>query len=249
MFLVRYQDEEGPHLRIRLKVSNATREQLLSALESEDVRTDGCRRGSTLKMDKGYHAEVARYGGAAGLRLSERFFCDSTNLALRLIAGGPGLAVRGNRRILCLFSMLAVAGAVERTASGQRRLLMSYAEGLGSWRMGVVQNWQALLAGLGSAETFWDGQPSFVRNALCDYAERCLLLFTGLRYVSASGGLTCTPSRVIGSHLHMTSNRLGITRWEERLLALLAAEAIESAVVSPHSLFPTLTDDTSKSRE
>lgn len=111
-FFIRY-DEDGPHLRLRLKTTVAGNteslaRQTLSFFEnflkqhpSPPVTGQPAPYHNTVRVET-YLPEVERYGGAFTMPAAELFFCSTSRLVAAIIAGQDLPLDTGSRLVLAL---------------------------------------------------------------------------------------------------------------------------------------------------
>jgi thiopeptide-type bacteriocin biosynthesis protein len=110
-FFIRYEDEQGPHLRLRLRAEAAYMQETLLPAFSEWMAD----RGAWTEVP--YEPETERYGGPEGLALAEEYFHQSTRVVLdrlhRPYTYGDALF-----DTLRLHTITAFAGGMTRAEAG-----------------------------------------------------------------------------------------------------------------------------------
>ncbi|MEM6794689.1 MAG: thiopeptide-type bacteriocin biosynthesis protein [Acidobacteriota bacterium] len=237
-FFVRYCDEGGNHLRVRFRGRRAP--SLLGALGKEAAEHAAVLRTA----EAPYEPETARYGGSArSLAICERHFCETSEIALALLAKIPPgeRAGRLGKALLAQLVLVHGFGVDRRGASDlaaefgsgylrqrapdpelQSRWLESYllAYDRQSDRLGAYLEaaWQALESGE-SLTPELDAMRRGVRGhriALEDLANS-----GELRTPGGEGDWRSCRRFLLLSKLHMLNNRLGVDLREECYLAVL----------------------------
>lgn len=266
-FFLRYW-EGGPHLRVRLTgLGQEDRRRLLEdlqakvalrrsatvitrdeyygqhAFDGEPVDVDALPwYGDGQVVEIEYVPETVRYGGPEALRLSERMFRTSSELAVGLIS-----ATRddfGKRMSAAFVLMVAVAGVARNDGIGMTVFCEQYAA---MWSRHSEHSRGAAATELpppsrgqvAAVAEMLSGRPSssaFARrwyDALSQFREQLERLGQEGRLVSPMDGEPAlTPERIehaiiaiLWSQLHMLNNRLAILPAQEVVLARMVAAA------------------------
>lgn len=181
------------------------------ALPPEELRPPGVHPA-------GYQPEELRYGGADLMALSEQLFFASSVVTARACRSRPG-----HGRSL-LDGLEAMAATLAAWPGDQAVLLRAVRDG-----------WSGLAATAGGADTV-SAQADRLRpaagalRALADGAPSRWTAWTArlrpaARLWSQRHGLP-GAGRILGSHLHMTQNRLGVGAGREGLLAALLLDLL-----------------------
>jgi thiopeptide-type bacteriocin biosynthesis protein len=237
VFAIRYM-ERGAHVRWRALpregAARALRDRMREYADAWVAAEPG-RRVETVA----YEPEEDRYGGSDAMALSERSFSESTTLAARWIEMGA-IAAPEARLGLALAALVAGLHSLD----GDRRMLSERAERYSKGYLRVVTSEDGVQKDL--RDTFdasldrqrprltaivtalldaFDAGEVF-DEALFAYASRLRALVASLRSLAAAARLhgpgAVAPDfrteAIIFSHLHMTSNRLGISIVDEAFL-------------------------------
>lgn len=272
-FFLRYW-EGGPHLRVRLAgIDEGDRLRLLEqmrtrvALRRSDTaitRDEYYRQhafdGEPVDIDAlpwygdgqveeiEYVPETVRYGGPEALRLSERMFRTSSELAVNLI--GATRDDFGKRIGAAFVLMVAVAGVARNDDTGMAVFCEQYAamwarhseHSRGAAASELPRPSRGQLAAVAEMRS---GQPSssaFARrwhDAMRQFREQLERLGREGRLVSPiDGAPALTPERIehaiiaiLWSQLHMLNNRLAILPAQEVVLARMVAGAVREQAV------------------
>jgi thiopeptide-type bacteriocin biosynthesis protein len=236
-FFVRYW-LGGPHVRIRFQGDGTELEErardwlarhpFASELEPDsyyqrfaaDLHTEPRRywHGNGELHYIPYEPEAARYGGAAGVAVCERFFVEDSNAVLRLLRDYPA----GQREkilfgcCLVLYDLLAQAGLYER--------YLEDCHGTAGTEVAVT-----LQARIGTAlARAWPGlRAAGVRYEAGDYFAEplaaCANRLAGVHAALVGAGVpAATLPAIFYSLLHMTFNRAGIHPLRENTVRLFA---------------------------
>ncbi|HXE11319.1 MAG TPA: thiopeptide-type bacteriocin biosynthesis protein [Bryobacteraceae bacterium] len=244
---LRYADERGWHIRLRLRGAKQFHEEwsreirelvdsalpqlgerqpaprLISSTASFDTRPTepGCESGT-------YEPEYEKYGGAIGVAIAEELFEASSDTAVKAL-----LAIQNptERFLLYLSLTRSLVQRFHRTPDEQRRFLEYY---LWYWsgqdRPGASQARQKLREAARHRRTFvrhqLDGLAEHAHiNSLVDQQEKDLAhTLNTLR--AAEDEITETPARLSFDYLHMNNNRLGVLPSEEAYLAALLLASV-----------------------
>jgi thiopeptide-type bacteriocin biosynthesis protein len=244
-FFIRYIDQRGWHIRLRLLGAEQQRaemqqaigqliEQALPLLAHEKPRyllpvryTPGMQEGQSGYTLARYEPECEKYGGQVGVRLAERFFEASSELVLQVLQGKePG---EGYRRLLSLRFMELM---VEAICSTPQMFQMFWKRYLWYWsgqdRPGAAE----IRANFTHAAQV---RRTLLRRQFAEFPElprtRLLLnhyqvaVLSLVEQLTRAGSLIATPaSSLCFDYVHMTNNRLGIAPLEEGYLAALLLE-------------------------
>ena len=259
-FFIRYRDP-GAHVRLRLFCREADHDGILSVLE-------GARRefiGSSSRDDvvtgfrrEPYNPEWDRYGGPAGVDVSEEMFEASSVFVLDslpvLIKGDGESGLRFGHgaigAVLLIGTMLgeepqptgsALLDHYERTQADRfltgdreqdmRRDVRILAEHQDRLLDTLVSVYSALSDPERLPEPFCSAASKFlnVRQRLVHACQDGLISFNGAEPASERGALYSLAS----SYLHMHLNRLGIRTIHEPLVARIARHALERSRRTP----------------
>lgn len=269
-FFIRYWDG-GPHLRLRFAVRQLsdlvnfqrqlgdimgayqsvrplTREAYYGAhkFDGDVVNVESLAwygDGAVVPID--YEPETVRYGGQRALRVNERLFHVSSNIALRLCAATD----RTQQQHLAAAMLLMAAGylAFDKSWSHASSFFGNYAS---YWRrysetaaaaelaagekadhslMRKLQSLVSAIDGGGSVpmiEAVWAGE---LRGAVADFeaiyrAGELLMPATG-NVVANSDEYVAAVEQMLSSQMHMMNNRLGVLPQQECFLARSLANA------------------------
>lgn len=248
-FFLRYLDDRGPHVRLRVRAANRDGgDRLAERLEAElhpaldqlagheprerrpllpTPRSLALGRGEHLGLEHDvYEPEWRKYGGPEGVAVAEELFRISSNVVLAVDGERLGSA---DRAALALTLMASAAGAAlpgpERPEFWQR---------YGAWwtgeRRGLRQG-PRLAAIVGRAADQIGAalrraasatlQAGHVRAAANLYASG----FESMLAEARARGVRLGVPHLAFHHIHMTNNRLGMTLIEEALLAAVLARS------------------------
>jgi len=226
-FFLRYFDEGGHHLRLRLHVCGHDAERRTEARLSELLLT---QPSPIRPLHATYEPEVDKYGGPDGVGVAERHFSASSQLALECIGRTVNrravrmlvaactfdrllelLAIHGTRRTTLLTSYRDYWNAVHTQLTGERQPLPSVAGGLADW-------WRKLKDGDASAralaaEVLGPGFPAWDRSAVDNIGQ--------LAALSEQSRLTTEPELILCNLAHTFHNRLGLSVRDEVIVAVL----------------------------
>lgn len=245
-YFLRYADERGWHIRLRLCGAKAFHEQwsrevrqlvdnllpqlterppaprLISSKVSLDtlIAEPGCEQGT-------YEPEYEKYGGMRGVAIAEELFQGSSETGVQALLGVQNSS---ERFLLYLALTRSLVEHFHRTPDNQRRFLEYY---LWYWsgqdRPGASQARKKLREAARQRRIFITHQlagladntliNSLVRRQKRDVART----LNALR--AAESDLTETPARLSFDYLHMNNNRLGVLPPEEAYLAALLLES------------------------
>jgi thiopeptide-type bacteriocin biosynthesis protein len=251
-FFIRYW-EGGPHVRLRLAgCAPATAARVREALEEYLRRAPRAAapldplafyRGYTTAADAvaahGWHEdheiaaipyqpEVERYGGAAGLAISEELFCDASHIALALVRLAPEKRKRIAAAAQLMFAMLQAMEIPPVDAV--------------AWIRGNTAVWSQLLdlppavvfeaVALGQGDYFanersWVAASRASGSTLAaTWASRVARAMERYRAVEREGRLSIPPLAIMWSQLHMLHNRLGLSIPDECVVSSLVSIAL-----------------------
>lgn len=271
-FFMRYW-EGGPHLRVRLAdIGHDDRQQLLEQLRTKVA----ARRGDTamtrdeyygqhpfdgepVSIDElpwygdgqaveiAYAPETVRYGGPDALRLSERMFRASSDLAVHLIG-----ATRNdfNKRMGAgLILMVAVAAVAGRDGAGMITFCEHYAAmwadhsehsqaAAGSVLPQASPAHSAMVASVLAGQSLPSAFAQRWYDALSQFREELERLGQDAKLVSPMDGAPAnTPERIeyaivaiLWSQMHMLNNRLAVLPAQEVILARMVAAAVRGQI-------------------
>lgn len=250
-FFVRYIDQRGPHIRLRLQGSARMRHELATAvgalIESRlpQLPPGHTRRqiltnphqpplpvsahGYTLET---YQPEYVKYGGHAGVEIAERLFEASSEITLRALA----LEQPASLDPLLLAAAFAESGLSKThpEASARERFLRRYLwywsgqnrPGANDIRLSLEREVERRLA-----ETSQDlaalTANAMLRGLVDEYGRAFDDTLSSL--AQAAGHVLAQPGHLCFDYIHMNNNRLGILPVEEAYLAALLLTMGESA--------------------
>jgi thiopeptide-type bacteriocin biosynthesis protein len=203
-FFVRYEDPE-PHLRVRVRgdvellVSSFLPELHASA---ERWRDEGLIW--KLQLDT-YEREIERYGGLAGLEISEAVFAADSEAVLAMLTSTPSLDERWKQTLLGMHHLLQDVGAT----SDERIALLSETERrLGMEFHADVRFWKQLGARFRSErpvlEELLEGPvPAWLRRR----SRRVRRVTKALRNLRNEGGSVASWEEVVRAYVHLHVNR------------------------------------------
>lgn len=251
-FFIRYNDT-GPHIRLRLLPGREGEQTLIRSVISSAW---GLRSKATRDVQwVPYSPEYDRYGGAELMPSTEALFSASSRFAISELRDGIGgnhsvrlgrgllamlVAMRefaGDSANVCEFARSYGAGYLRLRAPTEATLsaLLSAFEQARSAQGDrlhplVRQAWQQILDDEGLSDAF-DEYARRIRAYLIDAQH---LWHDGrLRFFEQHSRAWEQASLQLGSsHIHMTSNRLGISIPEEAYLAHVLSDALEQSDVS-----------------
>lgn len=207
-FFLRYADEGGPHVRLRLRPRPGLGDELAAALEAM-AREAGARAAFDV-----YVPELETFGGTAGIAIAEELFELSSEIAIELVrneqAGG------GARRAHCA-ELMALVVAAFPPPGVEQRFWSLYAQRMGG---GAARATPALAT---------SSVPTAAAGALIERwragLERCAARYRELATRPA-------PEALAAHFLHLMNNRIGVSIADEaRLAAQLAARSAPAAAV------------------
>lgn len=253
-FFVRYHDGQ-PHVRLRLLAAAGLHEALSAEVADVLERFAAAGHGARVLglRTVPYEPELARYGGATAMRLSEHVFDASSRLVLDTL---PSLAGSEPTEVLERRFGHAVMGAVllaatffPGDASGPKRLLAGYAEGVVAHRVreGRKDEFRSSIVAMTARQarlcrtlqpllTVTDsdaGEASPVATAQRAFRtarEKLVRAWHGEPF-RIYGNEIRSPAdalvRLVPSYLHMHMNRLGLAPFQEAVACSIAAKAFE----------------------
>lgn len=253
-FFLRYRDAIGPHVRLRLRrAPDGTEEQLVASVEG-CLRAHGLERRDAKTPSIGSHGfrweryepEWTRYGGAGAMASVETFFQRSSEYALTSLQLGPedrsrrlGQALMATVACVHAFqpdgavaaaSLAAVREGMLRQlirAEGERERVLGELESRVARQSAVLcehveELWTRLATGedLPPRVAAYHGAARDLAAALHALGERL--------EVNGRPGKSWTEcvDWILPSLTHMTSNRLGISQFEEAYLARIVELAL-----------------------
>lgn len=215
-FFIRYRDEGGAHLRLRLHASDPARIRLLMPAINHWVKplhVAGSLRHLSFAT---YEREIERYGGDGGIEKAEALFREDSELALRLLSGGAQDSTQAYPKVVLaalschmILSALGLSDREQQEWAASRGI--SSKEFVASYR----QNRNALLAVLREYQQKGNAVPE-IRTIQCTLAAM-RQYGKSYRHLEQQQNLTVTLSQLASSFVHMHCNRfLGIDRQAER---------------------------------
>ncbi len=224
-FFLRYSDETGPHLRLRLNAKDLeSRIQHSLGLRLEDL-APGCRI-----VPACYEPELAKYGGTEGLALAETQFHASSEFALACLAGTErnyDARLLIGAREMCWILEAAMPKAEDRA------IALAY----------YVDHWKRFLNDPRVSSTptlncdsdmraFWiemvakDGLATSLglRTALIGWRNATATVLGRLIELEQTNRLSVAASHIALNFIHTFNNRLGLSVAHELLMAELLLE-------------------------
>lgn len=242
-FYIRYNDG-GPHIRLRIRrrhEATCDRQRFLRRFERRaDTRLSWCV----------YEPEYDRYGGIGNIALSECLFEISSDLSVALLSSATPLKSSG-RRIRAATVMLVQLVHLVNNRRRAAAILEHYADmyRLLSVRLGMMPSISSYQRYLQEASVdcdfvdfvgnLWDrlsaGVPLDSRIDLACAQLLSLRRCLGDQEDPATGRSRSTVPKlltnILPSHLHMSSNRIGISIAEEACIAGALSQALMSRKV------------------
>lgn len=229
-FFIRYQDERGPHIRLRMRAEAAWLEETLRPA------FDGWQEGRGEWTEVPYVPETARFGGEAGLALSEEYFHLSSRVCLErlsraqhtygdsmfdalrmhtIAAHAAGLnqeqAARYFEQLAAQWLPLFFAENAAPNPDFLKAVMDGFEQNLApqkeDLRSTLLELWKAL-----EKDSFDKKQPEWARWTL------------GNRMILKE--LDHNLDRALPSLLHLTNNRLGINNQDEVYLNYILANTL-----------------------
>lgn len=260
-FYIRYADY-GPHVRLRMWAEIERSEPDLKALVEQEVETS---LGSELRARPNvprdatgyersrceyllwipYEPEMDRYGGPAGVRVAEDFFCRSSEVAiaaLRRLSPGDRPARLG----IALVANVVLAGVFAETPAAAAKLMRTHRDyWMRALMVNNVEHWAELEDRYSRQASMLEHQVYAVwelvqrgyglPDPLDRYLDAALKLREDLRRVASEGRVVAggvpipwvdIPVRLVPSYAHMMSNRLGVSPAEEIYIAHLISRTL-----------------------
>lgn len=242
-FFIRYFEEDA-HIRLRLQVAAGKEPAALEAI-SEAVEASSLRERVAIRR-RDYEPELERYGGAVNMNLAELHFEASSALALEVLPPEKRME-RKNRLGIGTMSFILmcrafigdsreIASLLWRFKAGTRLLVEK--SNFSALEIEMLVERRSLESGH-TVRVLWEqcGDDYLLPDPLVAFADSLAASASALKdacsqgIVSANGAAMSYKSAVgflLPSYLHMHANRLGLTRFEELLLAHCIAKAIDS---------------------
>jgi thiopeptide-type bacteriocin biosynthesis protein len=239
-FFVRYRDERGPHVRLRLRLLAATADTCWECIHSAAGGRFAVARAP-------YEPEVERYGGCEALPHSLSFFAISSAHALVFEREFGGLP-RSRQLPLTLCVLLWQAWGLAADESDFRALLGYYTLGqelfpeMAKLAEETFQRSGEKLTGLIHRELLrLTAAPHDADEELPILASAGSLV-TAARALSDAVGDLAPQARwsVVSSQMHMAANRLGLTNLQETFTAGVLTRAAAAVAVSDAALWGRL---------
>lgn len=244
-FFIRYVDQRGWHIRLRLlapgRRHNELREkigqlidQVLPSLAHEQPRyllperyAPGAQGGQMGYALARYEPEYEKYGGTVGIRLAEQFFEASSELVLQVIKGQE--PDEGYRRLLSLCLMELMASAICSMSQEPQVFWKHY---LWYWsgqdRPGAAEIRATFTRAALARRTFLDRRlrefHELPLNRLLLNRYQVAAISLAEQLARAGALVDSSASSLCLDYVHMTNNRLGIAPLEEGYLAALLLE-------------------------
>lgn len=214
-FFLRYGDPDW-HLRIRFHGESQENSQVLGELAAacQPYFEDG--RIARMQIDT-YRREVARYGGPAGVVLSERLFQGDSDCVLALLAE-PGSDELTERWKVALVGVDRLLGDFQFPAAARQSLVRRWREAM-TQQQGEIATSARKLAGnvmrrdRAELEALVYGEPSTARElrvaaALDARSDGLRGIVSDLAALQQQGSLLAGLEDLAGSYCHMFVNRL-----------------------------------------
>lgn len=232
-FVVRYASDGYPHLRLRIKRTPGLTQQFVEErLTYHGERLNERNPGLVVAQHWiPYEPEVERYGGPYALPHCETFFCESSRMAARVLPtlSGRTRSVRLGRGALLTLGLVA---KFHDTPEAVARWLAEYSH---TMRFGAValtaQPTQVSRSQLREAlRRFWNGET--MSPSVDDYVEASNTMKSTCVRLISEGKLGRTQFgeydlwSLLAGQVHMTFNRLGISREEECMATAHLSEAL-----------------------
>jgi thiopeptide-type bacteriocin biosynthesis protein len=246
-FFIRYADQRGWHIRLRLRGVERARENwvrdigqlvdtILPGLEDHQpihrlIPLTGPRPEHPAEAGyalAAYEPEYEKYGGALGLTIAEELFQASSELTVKAL-----LRVQkpSDRFLLTVGLTRSLVWQFNATGADRRRFLEHY---LWYWsgqdRSGAANMRQKLRDAARQRRTFISQQLSelanhpFINSLIQEQEADLNRTRTALE--AAQDEVTESPRRLSFDYLHMNNNRLGVLPSEEAYLAALLLESL-----------------------
>lgn len=201
-----------------------------------------------------YEPEIERYGGPIAAEVAEDHFGHSSRLVLDLLRG-MATADRTARLGRSLVATLVIAHAFYHSREEIARFVRGYADAYRSPAAGPGDSYVAVTAKYdhgysrqsdalcGYVEDIWTrlSADEILTDTLDEFRvnvgvshDRLLALAAESRLVVGFGGAHTQERgirQIVYSYLHMTNNRIGLTRDEETYVAHLLGRSLAAAVV------------------
>ncbi|HEX8435362.1 lantibiotic dehydratase, partial [Archangium sp.] len=218
-FFLRYGDPDF-HLRLRFQGKPSRLEsQVWPALRSACSALLDEGSGWRLQLDT-YEREVERYGGPAGIELSEEFFAADSEAVLellRLCGGDAGADLRWHLTLkgmdlllrdlgLPLAERARVAEQARDAFSAEFNVGKSFEASLSARFRAERRQLEALLDATPATEGPWRQGLAVLQRR----SERLASVARGLQAAWSEGRLTLSPETLAGSLLHMHVNRMAV---------------------------------------
>lgn len=245
-FFLRYQDDLGPHLRLRLRptepASWPTLAQELAALGT-DLRVK--ERLTHLQIDS-YSREVIRYGGLTGVRLAEGLFEADSRCALALLELEPPPVRRWQIVGRSVDALLADFGL---SAEQKRDICQHAAAGFQQEVYGKLdppelaaqcRRHRSLMAQALLQGDEWQDEQAVLSRRSQEQRD----VVASLREAERAGALSESIDKMLGSYIHLLCNRLltGPARPQEMVLYTLLQRHYHTVVLtSPDRSSPSPT--------
>jgi thiopeptide-type bacteriocin biosynthesis protein len=254
-FFIRYHDNSGIHIRFRINQPDPEIQHFLRIsipkLLSEHFDRFPLEVGqgaSSFRLPQSchfesYEPEYNRYGGKKGVRISEKHFQDSSDMAIRIIKNG--IRSPADKALLAIQSVLSLALAAGLRdlfiaryfdilfASQSEDLNLFYDQNRGVFKETVTKTLSVLNCtsmssdSLGLAEWFLDSQTVFrqFRKLLnlhsnerdfMSYGKSFFPRFKELQDVHSEHNIYFMLLALLTSYSHMTFNRVGFLGEAER---------------------------------
>lgn len=205
-FFLRYTDSGGRHIRLRFRgASSRLLSNLLPLVSS--WATDLMDRGELQRFAfDTYERELDRFGGPAGTTVAEELFFAESAAVVDLLALRSAGEVELDQFAAAVLTVDALLAGLGLSASARAAWCTSHA-GSRAESGADYRTWKALLRPLlaGSAATLEGTAVGTALNRLQLAGASAAARFTEL---ASSGELSCSPSDIHASLLHLHLNRL-----------------------------------------
>lgn len=247
-FFVRYVDERGNHIRLRLHGSarfcRETRGEIEKLIARELPLVKSVVRPAIFAMedeslfevesDQGYTSatyepEYEKYGGPVGVAIAEKLFEVSSELALEAVCREAELFPdRPDRMLLSLRLMRLLVAQVHHEPSARTRFLRNYKwywsgqdrQDAFGLRARFEQTARERRGHLDQRLEALNENPE-IRTLISRYADTVATTLKEL----AKAAVTVPATRLCFDYLHMNNNRFGVRPYEEAYLATLLLKA------------------------
>jgi thiopeptide-type bacteriocin biosynthesis protein len=233
-WFLRKADEEGPHLRLRVRRNSATKELLFPRLR--EALHELYREAMISRWNKAiYEPEIALFGGGEGMAASHAYFCEDSRAIVAMLGCGdrPAESLGPNRHLHPSLSVLVLTSAFQgarldpfETWDVWRRVLTLRPFPPTAVLDGAVTRTREVLRSAmtdtisGSAFEWYSNQ---FKDRLGNWRTAARDLGNGLRLLAESGHLERGLREVLSVHVLFHWNRLGFGPGVQSCIAQAAA--------------------------